>query len=304
MDVTLDERGQPGPADTDRGGGLDRGDLVGRYVVLDRIGAGGMGVVYAAYDPELDRKLAIKLLHEGATGVASISAADVPRRLQREAQALAKLNHTHVVTVHDVGEHDGHVFVAMEFVAGRTMSVWIEETSPSWVEVLDAYLAAGRGLAAIHSAGLVHRDFKPDNVMVGNDGRVVVMDLGLARRVGDARPEESHPRDVRMRPGVEVLTSPLTQAGAIMGTPAYMAPEQHLGLETTPRTDQFSFCVSLFEALYGARPFPGKSMASLAFAATKGHVTIPSGRTQVPAGIRRALLRGLKPDVEERWPDM
>src|SRR3954453_18295126 len=164
---------------------LPRGSAVGRYVVLERIGSGGMGVVYAAYDPELDRKVALKLLRPdraGAVGEAAL-------RLQREAQAIARLSDPHVVAVYDAGTLGEQVFVAMEFVEGRTLREWLKAEPRSWSEILKAFLAAGRGLAAAHDAGLVHRDFKPDNVLLGGDGRVKVADFGLARPVGEADPD-------------------------------------------------------------------------------------------------------------------
>ncbi|MCA9698518.1 MAG: serine/threonine protein kinase, partial [Myxococcales bacterium] len=158
---------------------LERGDAVGRYVVLERVGAGGMGVVYAAWDPDLDRKVALKLLHGGHDPA---KRAGKNQRLLREAQAMARLSHPNVITVHDVGEFDGRVFVAMEFIEGQTLSTWQQGSSDrprSVDELLGAWVRAGRGLGAAHRQGLIHRDFKPDNVMVGDDGRVRVMDFGL-----------------------------------------------------------------------------------------------------------------------------
>ncbi|MCA9716826.1 MAG: serine/threonine protein kinase, partial [Myxococcales bacterium] len=150
------------------------GGVVGRYVVLSRVGAGAMGLVYAAYDPDLDRKVALKLLKRRAGADADAAQA----RLQREALALAKLNHPNVVSVHDVGVHAGQVFVAMEFVEGRTLRAWLADGPDGgprpWQEVVEVFTAAGRGLVAAHAQGLIHRDFKPDNVMLGDDGRVRV----------------------------------------------------------------------------------------------------------------------------------
>jgi serine/threonine protein kinase len=275
----------------------EKGTVIGRYVVLARLGAGAMGVVLAAYDPELDRKVALKLLRPRGGDAGAARA-----RLQREAQALAKLNHSNVVAVHDVGVHAGHVFVAMEFVDGQTLGAWTQSAPRSWRDVVGVFEAAGRGLAAAHASGLVHRDFKPDNVMIGKDGRVRVMDFGLARategavepaRAGDLPADKS-----------DILATPLTQTGAMMGTPAYMAPEQFGGLEVTTRSDQFGFCVALFEALYGERPFGGETLGALAFNATEGNVRDVGRTRDVPMWLRRVVLRGLSPRPEDRFPDM
>ena len=233
---------------------LERGDAVGRYLVLDRLGAGGMGVVYTAYDPELDRRIALKLL---APALESTGATAGRARLVREAQAMARVTHPNVVTVHDVGEHDGQVFVAMELVDGDTLTAWRSASVRTWSDELAVMRAAGRGLAAAHAKGLVHRDFKPDNVMVARDGRVLVMDFGLARAQGEAGGSTS-PFEALVHEDNSALSVELTRQGAIMGTPAYMAPEQHLGGETDARSDQFSFCVALYEGLWRARPFEAR----------------------------------------------
>jgi serine/threonine protein kinase len=215
---------RPGPVPT-----LARGSTVGRYVVLSQIGAGGMGVVYAAYDPELDRKIALKLLRPtGLGGDHTFGRA----RLMREVQAMAKVAHPNVVAVHDVGSWEDQVFIAMEFVEGRTLTEWMAAPH-SLPEIVQVFVQAGRGLEAAHAKGLIHRDFKPDNALVGDDGRVRVMDFGLAR------PEDGGDEDVRGDtkevPNVDALSTPLTQDGAVVGTPAYMAPEQHRGDPTDAR---------------------------------------------------------------------
>ncbi|HET6583005.1 MAG TPA: serine/threonine-protein kinase, partial [Nannocystaceae bacterium] len=228
---------------------LARGTTLGRYVVLERIGSGGMGVVYAAYDPQLDRKVALKLLHareerDGDSGGRA--------RVLREAQAMARLSHPNVVAVHDVGVVDDTLFVAMEFVEGVTLGHFIAAGSRRWNEVLDVFEPAGRGLAAAHAAGLVHRDFKPDNVMIGNDGRVRVMDFGLARAAAEITTESSEGSggSIVELSGVDRLT----RTGALVGTPAYMAPELLAGGNADARSDQFAFCVALHRALYGTAP--------------------------------------------------
>ncbi len=252
-----------------------------------------MGVVYSAYDEQLDRKIALKYLEagrdEGTSG---------QPRLLREAQALARVSHPNVVQVYEVGAHGRDVYIAMEFVSGRTLRAWIGAPRP-WREILGVYLQAGRGLAAAHAAGLVHRDFKPDNVMLGEDGRVRVMDFGLARTLD----EPAETLQIRALPGAQELSLSRTAAGRIIGTPAYMAPEQHAGATSEARTDQFAYCVALYEALYGQRPFEGEDLRSLTANVSQGRVREPS-RRDVPRWLRRILLRGLSVEVSRRWPSM
>jgi tetratricopeptide (TPR) repeat protein/predicted Ser/Thr protein kinase len=273
---------------------LVRGTTLGRYLILDRIGAGGMGVVFAAYDPELDRKVAIKLLH-GDQGAGSL-ASEGHRRLLREAQALARLQHPNVIAVHDVGEHDGRVFLAMEFIEGDTLSVWLRKPRTR-DEQLRMFIEAGRGLAAAHAKGLVHRDFKPDNVMIA-DGRPRVMDFGLARTATQEAPSQE------LSPTTSALSSELTRDGRVAGTPAYMAPEQHLGGEVGPAADQFAFCIALYEGLYGERPFKGETLAALSLHVCEGRIEDPPRGKRVRPRLRRILLRGLDVQPDRRWPDM
>jgi tetratricopeptide (TPR) repeat protein/tRNA A-37 threonylcarbamoyl transferase component Bud32 len=290
----------------------ERGALIGRYVVLSKLGAGAMGVVLAAYDPELDRKVALKLL-KNQRGPALGNAR---ARLQREAQALAKLDHRNVVGVHDVGTHEGQLFVGMEYVEGRTLGEWIKSAKGgprSWHEVVRVFAEAGRGLAAAHEAGLVHRDFKPDNVMLGKDGRVRVMDFGLARAAADDeggaddKSRETSPDSAsvvdRLTTGSNALSSDLTQTGSMLGTPAYMAPEQ-FGGKVDARSDQFSFCVALYEALHGERPFRGSSLQALVLSMIEGEVLPAPKNSTVPTWLRRVILRGLLPEPEKRWASM
>jgi tetratricopeptide (TPR) repeat protein len=270
---------------------LDRGTAVGRYVVLGLLGAGGMGAVYAAFDPELDRKVALKLLHgspDGTPGTGGQQAA-----LLREAQVMAKLSHPNVVAVHDAGAFRDRVFVAMELVDGVTLSQWLVEARRSTREIVGVMRQAGRGLAAAHEAGLVHRDFKADNVMIDRQGRVRVMDFGLARPYGDASASIS--RCI----GYEV-----TQAGAMAGTPAYMAPEQFRGEPADDRSDQFSFAVTLWEALYGERPFTGGSLVELATHVMDGQRATPPRDRDAPKWLRRILDRALSTERGERYPSM
>jgi tetratricopeptide (TPR) repeat protein/predicted Ser/Thr protein kinase len=268
---------------------FERGDLIGRYVVVGVLGEGGMGVVYAAYDPELDRKVAVKLVRARRD-----DDPDAHTRLLREAQALAQLAHPNVVTVHDVGTLGQRVFLAMEFVDGHTLTDWLALARRRWQDALAPFLAAGEGLARAHAAGLIHRDFKPDNVMVSPDGRVRVMDFGLAR----ATPRPPVVASVERRPSG--LT--YTQDGALLGTPCYMAAEQWAGAAVDARTDQFAFCVALWHAVHGERPFDGDTTVELVDNVTSGRVRPPSGRA--PAWLTRVLLRGLRPNPGERWPDM
>jgi serine/threonine protein kinase len=257
--------------------GADADGRVGRYVVRHPIGEGGMGVVYAAHDPDLGREVALKLLHPTVAA----------ERLIREAQALARLSHPNVVTVYEVGEDRGRVFLAMERVRGITLRAWLAEPRP-WRAIVAAFLEAGRGLEAAHQAGLVHRDFKPANVLRGDDGRVRVVDFGLALPLATGAGAGA--------------AAPLrcTQTGARLGTPAYMAPEQHRGDQATARSDQYAFAVALWEALHGEHPFGGESWDELADRAGAGRLRPP--RRRLPAPLQRGLERALRADAAERFP--
>ncbi|HWB74551.1 MAG TPA: serine/threonine-protein kinase [Nannocystaceae bacterium] len=274
------------------------GTQLGRFVVLDVLGKGGMGVVYLAYDPELERKVALKLVRAQRSDHGPTNA---QARLLREAQALAQLRHPNVVGVYDVGTLDDEVFIAMEYVPGRTLRQWIDQTNPDWREILRVMIGAGRGLAAAHARGLVHRDVKPANIVVEDGGNARVLDFGLAR---------TRQRDDDDTPSLEAATpsgklrEALTQAGAVMGTPAYMAPEQHTGDAIGPATDQYGFCVTLFEALYGRHPLPGRNAAELAQAAFAARFLSPPRRTKVPRRVHRLMLRGLAPSAADRYADM
>ncbi|MEM7160462.1 MAG: tetratricopeptide repeat protein [Myxococcota bacterium] len=279
---------------------LAEGTAVGRYIVVGQLGSGGMGVVYVAWDPELERRVALKLLRRKTE-----PGSKARRRLLREAQALARLSHPNVVAVHDVGEHDGQIFLAMEFVEGQTLRKWLKAEERSLDEIISMLVRAGRGLVVAHDNGIVHRDFKPDNVMVSNDGRVRVMDFGLARAgesalslTSSGLSISSHDSDVQLPVDDEMLTG----EGKTPGTPAYMAPEQHLSRGVDERTDQFSFCVTLYEAIYGVRPFTGDSLAALSWSVTEGKLGPTPRGTSVPTRVQRAVLRGLAKDPHDRWP--
>ena len=287
---------------------IGHGQLIGRYVVLNPLGAGGMGVVYAAYDPQLDRKVALKLLHTEAISHsgATQSRVDGHTRLLREAQAMARLRHPNVVAVHDVGSFGERVFIAMEFVEGSTLKSWLRSQPRTRKEVLAVFQQAGRGLQAAHDAGLVHRDFKPENVLVSVTGAAQVLDFGLAKSTQDGAADATPRGELELAASLGSLSRELTQQGAVMGTPAYMSPEQHLGLPTDARTDQFSFCVGLYEALYGTPPFPADSLASLAMAVVGGKVADAPRESQarVPLWLRKVLLKGLSADPDERYPSI
>jgi serine/threonine protein kinase/tetratricopeptide (TPR) repeat protein len=339
-----------------------------RYVLLSRIAAGGAGVVYSGYDPELDRKIAVKLLLPLTSRKGDDTGAAV--RLMREAQATARLSHPNVVAIYDVGTYDLEdadlsalthdldpgeedprapqrrgVFVVMELVEGTNLRDWMRAGGHAWEEVLRVFLSAGEGLAAAHARELVHRDFKPANVIVGTNGRARVLDFGLARLVSN-RPEMettanpgSNPtpektgstlgeEDLELRSDLgdeatvqyaketlmvpssdgmaefKILESRLTRTGTVMGTPAYMSPEQHHAGSTDERTDQFSFCVALYEALYAKRPFVGETMEDLAEAKETGLADGAEDGGSAPAHVRSALRKGLSPDPAERFPSM
>ncbi|WP_225409503.1 serine/threonine-protein kinase [Stigmatella hybrida] len=269
------------------------GMRVGRYVLLRRVGEGGMGVVFAAYDPNLDREVALKLLKPGV-----VADAEARGRLVREAQALARLSHPHVVIVHDVGSDGDTVFLAMELVRGRTLRHWLAEAPRPWREVLVRFLQAGQGLAAAHAVGLVHRDFKPDNILLGDDGQVRVTDFGLVR-LGPPPPETGDgptPGDPPKEGG--------TLSGVRQGTPAYMSPEQWEGQRASAHSDQFSFCVALYEGLFGQRPFAGETPAERIQALREGRVTPPPRGSRVPGAVRDAVLRGLAAQPASRHPSL
>jgi tetratricopeptide (TPR) repeat protein/predicted Ser/Thr protein kinase len=268
------------------------GARIGRYVLLGSAGAGGMGVVYGAYDPQLERKVALKFLRPPGPGEGTRE--ELRERIQREAKAMARLSHPNVVTVHDVVVSGDEVFVAMEYVDGVTLSQWLQQRPRTWREIVAVFIEAGRGLAAAHAAGIVHRDFKPGNVLVGGDGRVRVTDFGLARAAGNAPPE-----------GAGGLGGGLfvTQTGALLGTPAYMAPEQFRREPADARTDVFSFCAALWEALHGERPFRGDTLEALRAAVLAGRLGEKPPRA-APVRLRRILARGLSPRREDRHQDM
>ncbi|HEU4404338.1 MAG TPA: serine/threonine-protein kinase [Polyangiaceae bacterium] len=274
---------------------LPRGANLGRYVLLDLLGSGGMGEVYSAYDPDLDRKVTIKVLHADLSASGAEASGQYQELLLREAQAMAKLSHPNVIAVHDVGVSEGRVFFAMEFVAGETLRAWQAREGRQWREVLATYMAAGRGLAAAHAASLVHRDFKPDNVLVADDGRVKVTDFGIAHALDGVKVSAT---------GARASLAPPDADRAVVGTPGYMAPEQYLGQPADPRTDQFSFCVALYRALYGRAPFADASLEATRRATLAGQLRPPPKDARTPAWVFRVLARGLRASVDERYASM
>ena len=292
--ATTDELGV-----TAAGGSSGASDLVvaegrqfGRYVLLGRLGEGGMGVVYGAYDPELDRRVALKLLAGSGVGE------EGRLRILREAQAMARLQHPNVVTVHEVGSVGGRVYLAMEHVRGATLRQWLAAARRPWRAALEVMRAVARGLIAAHEAGLVHRDVKPENVMIGDDERVRVMDFGLARAEPTGAPAPVSTSSSSL------LGSDLTRMGSVVGTPAYLAPEGLLGGATDARADQFGWSVTCWEALYGERPFAGPDIASLRRNVLAGRRRPAPTGGGVPRGVRRVLERGLAGAPGRRYPSM
>ncbi len=266
--------------------------MIGRYRIDGRIGAGGMGEVYLGFDEDLERKVAIKLVR------ADLSRFQGPERLRREAKALARLSHPNVVQVYEVGVHRRRTFLAMEFVEGQTLGQFLDAGRRPWPVVLDRFIAAGRGLAAAHAAGVTHRDFKPDNVLLAASGRVCVADFGLAL-TGELEPEPSTDKAERILRANERLSA----TGTVLGTIRYMPLEQLQGVGVDARADQFAFCAALYETLWSNPAFPIESIATrrAALEQLEPHKP-PHGRA--PHGLWRVLRRGLARDPERRWPDM
>ncbi len=274
----------------------DDPNRVGRFVVLERIGAGGMGVVYAAYDQQLDRKIAIKLLHGGQQD----DQAQI--RIMREAQAMARVSHPNVAAVYEVGTHGGCVFLAMELVRGQTLGQWARADSRPIDEIVEVFVQAGRGLATAHAAGLVHRDFKPANALVGDDGRVRVLDFGLARPGEGTRVKRTAvPGEIERH---DRLSVDVTIDGQLVGTPAYIAPEQYGGAPADARSDQFAFCVALFELAFGERPFVGETLPQMSAAVLGGQITAVVLKTPRERWLHEVAVRGLSTAPEDRFPSM
>jgi len=286
---------------------LTKGDALGRYLILEQLGAGAMGVVYAAYDPELDRKIAIKVLRpqEGKGDRARRQ-----ERLVREAKAMAKLSHPNVGAIYDVGVHGDQVFLAMEFLSGGTLRDWVTAKKHPWREVVRMFIEVGKGLAGAHAEGLIHRDFKPDNVLLDKNGVPKVVDFGLVRLTRDTLEQSSvdltatAEEEEAALPVAETALAALTRTGALTGTPAYMASEQFLGKAIDERSDQFAFCVALYEALYGERPFAGDSVLAIADAVTEERIRTAPKSSDIPTWVRRCVHRGLHAAPAQRYPSI
>ena len=301
------------------------GQMLGRYVVLSELGRGGMSVVYTAYDPQLDRRVALKV-------VRGAQLSDAHRaRLHREAQALARLSHPAVVTVFDVGDLEDDTFVAMELVDGMSLRDWLK-TPRTWREVVKVIVAAGRGLAAAHAAGIVHRDIKPGNIVISQTGAVKVVDFGLARDLGDRSVDSSelsgdhHHEDLTDSASASGSSSssnkiskpldPITELGHVVGTPAYMPPEQRgRSVDADERSDQFSLCATLYEALYRQRPFSVSkkdifdrqeqlTVADKPAADTRTLAAPVPKDTDVPAWLQKVVNRGLAVEPAARYPSV
>ena len=288
-DATSVETGDTWPNDSRLAIEIEDPDTIGRFKVRRRLGSGGMGVVFAARDEELDRTVAIKLLLDGGSSAQH-------KRLRREAQVMARLSHPNVAPVFEVGEHEGAVYIVMEYVRGGTLRDWIDDDQPGWPEILKAYLDAGGGLMAAHAAGIVHRDFKPENVLRGRDGRVLVVDFGLARADAPSLGSSTSFTD-----SLRAASPTLSKPGSRLGTPGYMAPEQIRGERGDARSDQFSFAVAVWEGLYGEHPFGLKKWPALAIAVVDGDIHAPADPADIPPAVEKTLRRALRPLPEDRF---
>ena len=268
-----------------------------RYLLSERLGTGAMGAVYLAHDPDLARDVAIKVVHPKILD--RLGAPTGIRATLREAQAMAQVSHPNIVSVFDVGTFRDQVFIAMEYLDGGDLGTWLEEQPRNSEEILTVFRAAGAGLAAAHSRGLVHRDFKPRNVLLDSDGTAKVGDFGVARAAVDIEP--ALPSGAA---SASLLGQSLTSTGGLVGTPAYMAPEQLAGCAADHRADQFSFCVALYRSLYGKAPYAGTTVAELSASMATGDIEIPAARADVPKYVRSALLCGLATEPSERFASM
>ncbi len=272
---------------------------IGPYTILKLLGEGGMGIVYAAYDAELDRKVAIKLLHPRP--MTRVDDSDGTRRLLREAQAMAKISHPNVLQVFEADTHGQQVYVVLEHVEGTTLRTWWKQRPRGWQEVLQIFLQIGEGLHAAHEAGVIHRDLKPDNILIDTHDRARVMDFGLARSTGAHGPSpEASSSGLAEQSSLDLA---LTVAGSVVGTPAYMPPEQSAGLPLDARCDQFSFCVSMWEALHGERPFSGSDRRTLSTSIAAGRIR-DLEEPRSPSWLRAVLARGLAADPQARFASM
>lgn len=265
---------------------------IGRYRVLGTLGQGGVGVVYEGVDESLGRSVALKVLLDRAP--------DHTARFRREARAMSRLSHPNVAAVYEVQLADDAHYIAMELVRGQTLRQWLAAAPRDCAEIIDVIQQAGAGLAAAHAAGLVHRDVKPDNVLVGDDGRVRLVDFGLAKHRSQIDDSPALDPQVLAR---ELADAGITRTGALMGTPSYMAPEAFYG-DADAHSDQFALCVMLYEALYGQRPFEGETAEQLLDATQNGRLRSWPQRADVPGALTRVLRRGLEAQGDRRYRSM
>jgi serine/threonine protein kinase len=267
---------------------------VGRYRLLSTIGQGAMGTVHRAHDPDLEREVAVKLVRGASTEQARA-------RLLREARALARFGHPNIIQVFDVGLEDGLMYVVMEYRPGVNLRRWLDQDDRDWRSVLDVFVQAGHGLKAMHAVGLGHRDFKPHNVLLSEDGVARVLDFGLAKAFESSRLPAfgSGPVDLDESTATEV-----TRQGVVLGTPAYMAPELWCKMPAEPRTDQFGYCVALYEALYGRRPFAGQDLKELGRNIVRGNMLEPPEDADVPARFWPLLRKGMSRFPKQRHASM
>lgn len=280
---------------------LAAGTLIDRYEIEGRLGSGSMGVVYSARDTRLGRRVAIKLLRAHPN---SEVFRELCQRLIREARAMASVSHPNLVAIHDIGTFAGRDYIVMDYVDGCTLRDWVAREQHPWSDRFDVLVSAGRGLAAAHAAGVIHRDFKPDNVLVSRLGRAQVSDFGLARGIAGLA---AIPRTIDPRSDITVnvpVVEPITRLGAALGTPLYMAPELHLGQVADARSDQFAFSATAWEVLYDRHPFAGRTVLELATAVQHADFVAPPAPAPAPEGLIPILQRGLLPDRDARWPSM
>lgn len=282
--------------------GRDEPVRLGRLELVGRVGAGGMGEVFTARDAELGRLVAVKLIRPDSDGT------DAAARFAREARSMARLTHPNVVRIYDVGRFGSRVYITMEYVQGTTLLAWLEAAPRAWREVLARFVLAGRGLAAAHRTGLVHRDFKPANVLVADDGRVLVADFGLAWARSDGADADETMTAVSVSegsaPSLQGAAMLVTSPGNVMGTPGYMSPEQLRAAPVDERSDLFSFCVALYEALFGVQPFDGMSALARLGSIEAGRLNPPARKVKIPGGVMRALAQGLAADPSRRPASM
>ncbi len=309
LEETVAAIGSRSPPTTSCAGPEPSGELprllpqIGKYTLLGALGRGGMGLVHKGYDADLDRPVAIKMFHRDPARSAGDSQ-ETQARAMREAQALARLSHPNIVAVHEVGSHEGQVFIVMDYVLGATLREWLT-ARPPLARVLEVFVQIGQALAAAHRAGIIHRDLKPDNVVVGEGGHAQVLDFGLARTAEVIALE--HDASGRAATGRHDSTGSitLTSPGDLVGTPAYMAPEQLLRERACERSDQYAFCVCLHEALYGVRPFVASTVDGLRLAVLAGEIrAVDRPHYAVPSYLRAAILRGLCFEREGRFASM